>query len=149
MKSKVLPNVVLLEAVETFLAEGKTVRMIPKGSSMLPYIRGNRDSVVLAKPLRALQTGDIVLAKIRNGYLIHRIWALDGDRVTLMGDGNLKGKEICASKDVIGIVTEIVKPNGRGVRPGKGRFWRAMLPFRRGMLAIMKRTVYRKDTQNP
>ena len=149
MESKVLPNDVMLEMVGTFLAEGKSVRMTPKGCSMLPFIRGNRDNVILAKPSRALETGDIVLAKVRENYVMHRIWALDGDRIILMGDGNLKRRERCASKDVIGIVTEIVKPDGRRVRPGKGRFWRAMLPFRRWILAILRRTVYRKDNQYP
>ena len=55
--------------------------------------------------------------------------ALEGEKVTLLGDGNIAGTEECTLKDVMGTVIEI----GRGrrtVKPGKGRVWRALKPFR-------------------
>ncbi|MBP5487512.1 MAG: S24/S26 family peptidase [Bacteroidales bacterium] len=128
-------------AVRMLLDEGREVLFTPKGDSMLPFIKNGRDSVVLASLSRPLEVGDIILVKIGPKYIMHRIFALDGDRVTLMGDGNIIGKEFCTSSDVIGIVTEIHKENGKVVKPGKGRFWRSIRPLRRYILAFYKRVI--------
>lgn len=149
MESKVIPNDVLFETAGGFIAEGKSVLFIPEGRSMLPFIRGGRDSVVLTRPSAPLEVGDIVLARAGGRYVVHRIRAVEGDEVTLMGDGNLRGKEKCTTGDVIGIVTEIVKPGGRRVKPGKGFLWRKLLPARRLLLAVLKRTVFIEDYRNP
>ena len=121
------------------LDEGRTVRFTPLGSSMLPFIRGGRDSVVLCKK-DSVEIGDIVLARLQGRYVLHRVVGLDGEKVTLMGDGNIAGTEECTLKDVMGTVTEI----GRGkktVKPGKGRLWGALKPIRRYILAIYRRIV--------
>ncbi|MBQ8061926.1 MAG: S24/S26 family peptidase [Bacteroidales bacterium] len=128
-------------AVRMLLDEGKEVLFTPKGDSMLPFIKNGRDSVVLASLSRPLEVGDIILVKIGPKYIMHRIFALDGDRITLMGDGNIKGKEHCTLKDVIGIVTEIHKESGKVVKPGKGRFWRAIRPLRLFFLVFYKRVI--------
>ena len=128
-------------AVRMLLDEGREVLFTPKGDSMLPFIKNGRDSVVLASLSRPLEVGNIILVKIGPKYIMHRIFALDGDRITLMGDGNIIGKEYCTSNDVIGIVTEIHKENGKVVKPGKGRFWRAIRPLRRYVLAFYKRVI--------
>lgn len=145
MESKVIPQDVFFETVDRFLAEGKPVLFTPRGRSMLPFIRGGRDSVVLARPSDALEAGNIVLAKTGGRYVMHRIWAVEREEVTLMGDGNLKGREHCTTADVAGVVTEIVKPDGRRVKPGKGILWRRLLPVRRLLLAMLKRTVFIQD----
>ena len=44
-----LPNDVLLSRAEAFLKAGREVVIRTKGSSMLPFIHGDRDSVVLKK----------------------------------------------------------------------------------------------------
>ena len=128
-------------AVRMLLDEGREVLFTPKGDSMLPFIKNGRDSVVLASFSRPLEVGDIILVQIGPKYIMHRVFALDGDRITMMGDGNIKGKEYCTLKDVIGIVTEIHKENGKVVKPGKGRFWRAIRPLRRIILAFYKRVI--------
>ena len=149
MDDKVLPLHVLLDTVGDFLAEGRSVRFVPDGRSMLPFIRGGRDSVVLVGAGRSLEVGDIVLAQIHKEYVLHRIWALDGDAVTLMGDGNLRQREACGRSEVLGVVTEIVRPGGRRVKPGRGTLWRKLLPVRPLLLALLKRTVYRQDFRSP
>lgn len=123
------------------LAEGKDVEMTPKGNSMLPFIKGGRDSVVLTKPFRAFEVGDIVLAKVGDRFIMHRVFAVEGKKLTLMGDGNICGTEHCASDDVIALVTEIHKENGKKVIPGKAVFWRRIRLFRRYILAIYRRVI--------
>ena len=124
-----------------FISEGKDVVMTPKGSSMLPFIEGGKDSVVLTAPSRPLEVGDIVLAKVGERYIMHRVFAVEEDALTLMGDGNIRGTEHCSKGDVIGLVTEIHKAGGRKVVPGKARLWRWLRPFRRFILGIYKRVI--------
>ena len=144
MNKVVIPNAILLGEVRAMLAEGRDVVIPTKGNSMLPFIRGERDSVNLRK-LDTLEVGDIVLAEIREGvYVLHRVFALDGDRVTLMGDGT-RTVEHCRREDVAGTVMTILKD---GVRErdcrspralGRARAWRRLLPLRRIILGFYRR----------
>ena len=59
--------------------------------------------------------------------------------MTLMGDGNLQGTESALVCNVLGTVKGIVKPNGKCVRPKKGRLWFRLLPFRRRLLWIYRK----------
>ena len=138
MVKKTLPNDVLLGEVAAVLREGREAVIIPTGNSMLPFIRGGRDRVVLCRR-ETVAVGDIVLVHIGEQYLLHRVFAADGNALTLMGDGNLAGTERCRVDDVIGSVTEIIRPSGRHVRPGKARLWRALRPIRRYLLGIYRR----------
>ena len=139
MDKRVLPNNVLLEEAGQLLDEGREVTFTPLGSSMLPFIRGGKDSVTLRKKDSA-EVGDIVLVRLPGRYVLHRIIALDGKNVTLMGDGNLSGTEACTRADIMGTVTAIQRGK-RNVIPGRGRFWRALKPFRRYILGVYRRLI--------
>lgn len=144
MTRVVYPNDVLLPQIGELLAEGKMVTMSVKGVSMLPFIVGGRDSVTLKKEEK-LKVGDIALARIRKGFFVlHRITAIEGGNITMMGDGNIKGYENCSREDVLGIAVKIIR-NGKEVdcRTAshffKARIWRSLLPVRRYLLAIYRR----------
>ena len=139
MDKMVLPNDVFLEEVAVLLKEGREVSFSPKGSSMLPFIREGRDSVVLRKEPR-VQKGDIVLVRLPGRYVMHRIIRIEEDRLTLQGDGNLLGTESCTRGDVLGTVKTILR-NGKPRQPGDGRFWTVLKPFRRIILGIYRRIV--------
>ena len=144
MRRIVLPNDVLLPEVTRLLEAGETVTMKVKGDSMLPFITGDRDSVVLCRAV-ALKTGDIVLARLDDGrYVLHRITAIRGERFTLMGDGNLLGTETCTRQAIAGQAIRVIK-EGRMLdcttpaQLRKAKLWKTMLPIRRYLLAIYKR----------
>ena len=138
MDKRTLPNEVLLGEVAAVLRDGREAVIIPSGNSMLPFIRGGVDRVAIRRQAD-VAVGDIVLVKIDGRYLLHRVVAREGDALTLMGDGNLVGMEHCTLADVIGTVTEIIRPSGRRRTPGRARLWRLLRPFRRYLLAIYKR----------
>lgn len=139
MTEIILPDDVMMESFVALLDEGREVRFTPKGVSMRPFIEGGRDSVVLRKN-SAVTVGDIVLAKLESGsYVLHRVIKKSSERLTLMGDGNLSGTESALARDVLGTVTGIVKPNGKCVKPKKGRLWLKMLPFRKRLLWIYRK----------
>lgn len=134
-----LPNDVMMESIASLLAEGREVRFTPKGASMRPFIEGGRDSVILRKN-DVVEVGDIVLAKLNDGcFVLHRIIAKSGGSLTLMGDGNLRGTESALADNVLGTVIEIVKPNGKHVKPKKGKLWHRLLPLRKRLLWIYRK----------
>ena len=142
-----MPNDQLLPLVRQVVADGKTAVISVKGYSMRPFLEHLRDRVKLA-PWEELQVGDAVLAEINPGhFVLHRIIAIDGEQLTLMGDGNIRGTEQCRTKDVCGVVTEYLRPNGHVLLASdrrlqrRIRIWRRLLPIRRGLLFIYNLTV--------
>ena len=138
MDKRTLPNDVLLGEVAAVLREGREAVIIPTGNSMLPFIRGGVDRVVLRRR-EGVAVGDIVLARIGDRFILHRVIAADGGSLTLMGDGNVRGTESCFTEDVIGTVAEIIRPSGRVRFPGRARLWRMLKPIRRYLLALWHR----------
>ena len=140
MNKRVLSNDIILESVSEMLAEGREVVMTPKGSSMHPFIRGDVDSVALKKK-DTVAPGDIVLAKIGDRFIMHRVMSVKEDSVILMGDGNVRGTEQCTTGDIRGTVVSVIKPSGRRKAPGRGRIWKALMPVRRYLLAIYRKLI--------
>ena len=129
--------------------EGMAVTMLVKGRSMLPFILGGQESAVLTQP-GEIKTGDVVLARIDDRrYVLHRVMEVSADRVVLMGDGNIRGQEVCRPEDVLARADEVVGADGKHRRldtPRQKRrasIWRRLLPVRRWLLAIYKRTIIR------
>lgn len=140
MDKRVVANEVLLEEAAALMNEGREVTIKPLGSSMLPFIRGGRDSVRMRK-MPSVKVGDMLLVRLEGPrYVLHRLIAKDGDRLTLMGDGNLVGTESCTVEDVLGTVTAIER-GSRVVIPSNGRWWRRLKPFRRYILGIYRRII--------
>lgn len=138
MYKKVVANELMLEEAAQLMNEGREVSFTPLGSSMLPFIRGGKDSVTLSK-CGPSEVGDIALVRLPGPrYVLHRIVEVKDGRITLMGDGNIAGTEQCGEGDVLGKVTSINRGR-RTVIPGKARLWRSLKPIRRYLLAIYRR----------
>ena len=139
MEGFVSPDDQNLAQVPRLLEEGKEVVLKElKGNSMLPFIRGGKDSVSLRKP-EGIKVGDIVLAVFGGRPIVHRVIAINGTKVTLMGDGNLQGTEKGDLSEVMGIVDQIITPSGRCRKPGNGRMWRRLLPVRKYLLKVYRK----------
>lgn len=139
-----IPNAILLGMVRDTIREGHTATIWVKGFSMRPFLEHMRDKVVLAPITAPLAVGDAVLAEIsQDKYVLHRIINIEGEQVTLMGDGNLRGTEQCRVQDVAGIVTDYIRPN-RSFKADdpklirRVRLWRRLLPCRRLLLIVYK-----------
>jgi hypothetical protein len=136
-------NGVIEEAIR-LVDEGITVTFPVKGYSMLPFIIGGKESVILRAP-GLVEVGDVVLAWVDgNRYVVHRIIKLDYDRVTLMGDGNLT-TEHCALGDIKARVTHVVDAKDKTHylynrwRMLGAKVWYWLRPIRRYLLAIYRR----------
>ncbi len=136
---------VIIEEAIRMVGEGVSVTFPVRGFSMLPFIVGGRDSVILQRPGN-VRVGDVVLAWVEGErYVVHRIIQIAGERVTLMGDGNIAGVEHCRLSDVKAIATHVVKPSGRHRSLQSvwmmraARWWFAVRPVRRYILGIYRR----------
>ncbi len=140
MDKRIVANEILLEDAATLMKEGREVTIRPLGSSMLPFIRGGKDSVRMKK-MPTVAVGDMLLVRLPGPrYVLHRLIEKDGTQLTLMGDGNLQGTEHCTEADVLGTVTAIERGK-RVVIPGNGLWWRRLKPIRRYILAIYRRII--------
>ncbi len=138
-------NEIIRNAIQ-LVNEGMRVTFPVKGYSMLPFIIGSKESVDLVKPKHP-KVGDVVLAWVEGcRYVVHRIIRIDGNMVTLMGDGNIAGVEHCTLDDVAAIAINVVNPQGKHKplyapwRIKASRLWWRLLPVRRWILAIYRRT---------
>ena len=130
------------------VGEGVSVTLPVNGRSMLPFIIGGRESVILQKPEK-LKVGDVVLASIppHGRYVVHRIINISGDKVTLMGDGNLVGTEHCTLADVKAKATHVVDAKEHRHylyapwRCRAAKAWWHLLPIRRYLLFIYKKVI--------
>ena len=144
----IIDNDTFFADVQRMLDEGKRVTIPVKGSSMLPFIRGGKDLVVLEKAGEVLRADDIVLFHVgpREGgrYVMHRILSIDGDAVDIQGDGVPKTHEHVRRNQVIAKAVEILRDGKRRVdpySPGQRRlvhFWQWLRPVRRYILFIYR-----------
>ena len=88
--------------------------------------------------LRPIESGDIrkynvVMADAGNSFVVHRIVAVDGENVTLLGDGNIRTPEKVTRDKIYGIV------DCSALHLFFAKIWVKMQPLRRFPLAILRR----------
>ena len=141
----VIPNDILFEEVERLIAAGERVLIRLKGESMTPMMHSGRDVVELG-PLADgdLRRGAVALCRYRGSHILHRIVKVEGEKLTLMGDGNLR-PEYVAAGDVVAVMRSLHKPSGRVIDAAScgWRFyscvWMALRPLRRYLLGVYRR----------
>ena len=135
---------IIREAIR-LVDEGVAVTFPVNGRSMLPFIIGGKESVILMKP-DGVALGDVVLAWVDGcRFVVHRVIRLEGSAVTLMGDGNIAGTEHCDVADVKAKAVYVVDSRGRRRplyskwRSRGAKLWYRLRPVRRYILAIYRR----------
>ena len=140
-----LDNAEFLPVVCQQINEGHSVTITARGNSMRPFIESDRDSVILSRcnPLQC-RVGDVVLAEVAKGhFILHRIDAINGDDVTLRGDGNYPGTERCRRNDIRALMSAVIRRGHLHHTSGRlwrtySRLWVTMLPLRRYLLALYR-----------
>ena len=125
IKTVQMPNDVFLPFVIEQLKEGHTATLPLRGRSMP-------------------QVGDAVLAEISKGcFVLHRIIRINGNQVTLRGDGNLND-EHCLLSDVRAKAVGFYRKDRKTLDRTDGRKWRLyswwwtrLYPLRRYLLFII------------
>ena len=93
------------DTIRLILESGGEFRMYPKGTSMLPLIVQERDSVTLIKPDGPLKRNDIAFYMRDSGqYVLHRVMSADNGEYTMCGDNQLQLEQGIKDKNIIGVV---------------------------------------------
>jgi len=137
-------NIVLLPEIVKMMNEGHTVTLRLRGFSMRPFLEDNRDKALLTKA-KNIRVGDAVLAEIGpKHFVLHRIIKIEGDNITLRGDGNLNA-EYCKINDVKGRALGFYRKGHKSIDKTNGVKWRIysfvwmfLYPIRRYLLAAYR-----------
>lgn len=142
-------NSLYVAALRQQLAEVREVEIPVRGWSMRIFVEHERDKAILTlcQPER-LKVNDVILAQIEaptETYVLHRIIRADGDRLTLMGDGNLRGTETCRRQDVVAQVIAFRRADSPQPDYLTGRKWRIyswwwtrLRPIRRPLILVWR-----------
>lgn len=148
INKETLPNKIFFGAIKSTLNEGKSATFRVKGKSMRLFLEDERDIVkIVAVTKGDIKVKDVVLAELTTDtYVLHRVIKHEGNMVTLMGDGNVKGTETCHEEQIVGKVTEFYRKGRKEPDSVNGLKWRiyssvwlALKPFRRYILGIYRR----------
>lgn len=138
----------VLDNIENLVEEGGNFRMVVTGYSMLPLLGYGRDHIIVHR----VGTDEPLLGRIamfrtpNRRIIVHRVIAVDGDKIIFQGDGNIYQREECQREDVIGVVDTVIRQSGKEVScttdawRRRERIWLGQpLIVRRYALAIMRR----------
>ena len=125
-----------IDIIEEILASGGTLRIYPRGTSMLPFIVEGRDSVELRAYDREPRKNDIAFYKRDNGqFVLHRIVRTGNDGIYTMCGDNQTALEKGIREDQIIAFAETVYRKNRVINDKNFRyrvylfFW-GIMPFR-------------------
>lgn len=95
----------LMPLIREQLDRGQSVRMMPRGVSMMPMLRQGVDSVVLSPLPERLKKYDLPLYQRENGqYVLHRVIRA-GETYTCMGDNQFTPEPGLKHGQMIALVT--------------------------------------------
>lgn len=111
MSNKVISMQELGEIIKEQLNNGGKVKFTPKGRSMLPMLRDNKDTVVLEHPQGRLKKYDLPLYQLSDGtYILHRVVKVCSDGSYVMcGDNRIVYEYGIRDENIVGLVTEFTR----------------------------------------
>ena len=137
-----IPNQLFFAEVQAQIQQGKKVKIRVRGNSMLPFIRNNDEALLIPPTPEHIKKGTPVVAQTDEmGIVLHRIYHIEGNRITLLGDGNVNQFEHTSPDRIIATVSHYY----RGKHTIKinswymyliGRLWMAAHPWRRKVLTL-------------
>lgn len=117
MEKMVVDNDTFFAQVLEVLDQGKQVTIPVKGYSMLPFIRGGKDLVVLEKASGDIVKDDIVLFRYGGRYVMHRVLRAEGGKYDIQGDGVWLGHEYPVRDQILARATCILRAGKKPVDP--------------------------------
>ena len=137
MTQETLTRSIPMETWYELAREGSAppVTICLEGDSMRPLIRRGKDPVTIIPLDRPLHKGDVVLFRLGEKYIVHRVWKLAEGRVRTFGDNCWNPDPWIPESQVLGLVVKY-RRDGKVRRldtPGArnwGKAWMAVHPIR-------------------
>ena len=115
-------DTILSLAIEQ-LAAGERVWLAFDGRSMLPTLSSS-DKVLLAPLVGEPQAGDVLLFRMGDRFVVHRLLRHEGEEYVLRGDNNMGTERVPASA-LLGKVVSVKRKSGRLIST-ESRQWRCL-----------------------
>lgn len=139
-----------VDRFEETVEYGECFKIRVTGHSMLPLLGYGRDTIIIRRTrLDESIVGRIAMYRLGpKHYVTHRVISVDGDTVTLLGDGRITKDEPIRRDMIVGVVESVIRQNGR-LLSCTSRTWRLkerlwlMQPMivRRYALALLHRWI--------
>ena len=130
--------------IRALLEEDIPCHLTVTGNSMRPFLRHQRDGVILTPVSGEIRRGDILFyLRAPGAPILHRVHRVEGDRLIMCGDAQT-GLEPIARAQVLGIVSHI-KREGRVIPCADRRLkllvalWMLLKPVRPYLLALLNK----------
>lgn len=139
-----IDNETYFKLVVQELEAGNEVRIPVIGRSMEPFLR-ERDEVLLhTAKIADITVGDIVLARWKQRYVLHRVVRKNADGLWLVGDNNLAQIEKIAATDLVAVLFEARRggkllPVSSTFNKNLGMLWYHLRFPRRVVVAVKRR----------
>lgn len=136
---------VLLKAYGQLLSDESvdSLPLVISGNSMSPFLIHGRDTVYLSRVKGPIKRGHMLLYRRDSGqYVLHRVYRVDGDSLTMIGDAQTVLEPGIRQDQVMAIVTSVVR---KGKKQAPGSFWWEFFEkvwIRMVPLRTMMRSVY-------
>ena len=138
-----IPNPLFFKEVKAQLDQGKKVKIRVRGSSMLPFLRDNDEALLIPPTTDKIKKGTPIIADTEElGIVLHRIYNIEDNRITLLGDGNTNQFEHTTIDKIIAIVSHFYRGK-HTLRTDSltmqiaGRIWMAAHPWRRYIVLLL------------
>ncbi len=139
---KMLDTQQLLEAYRELLPQVESLPLVVSGSSMVPFLVPDRDSVRLCSIHKPLRVGDVVLYRRDNGaYILHRICKCRGDLFSMVGDAQWVVEPDIRREQIFALVCQVER-KGKVLIPGCfwwdffEKIWVRVIPLRPLLLRL-------------
>lgn len=135
-----------LDMVKGLVQEGNDVSVRISGSSMSPFLAGQRDIILISPITCPLKRGDMALFQRTTGqYVMHRIRYVrkkkGREQYYFIGDAQIHTEGPIERNQICGIITAVQR-KGKWWKPGSFWWeffrvvWLRMIPLRRPMMNI-------------
>ncbi len=143
-----VPGNKLVPHIKNVLSSGKDFKLMVTGTSMVPFLGDNRDSVLLTAVSNiGIKKGEIVFIQRSSGaYILHRVIKILPDNKFLMNGDAQTSIETVRNDQVFACVKTIYR---KGLTFGHrnlvyvllSRIWMLLLPYRRNIFRLYSRII--------
>lgn len=149
MNRKLTPEEAL-PRIRAVLELGQPCRLVVTGTSMVPFLRHEKDVVLLAPFRGQARPGDI-LFYLRGAHrpILHRVHRIEADGTLLICGDNQTRLEPVRPSQILAVVSRVER-NGRSIDCTRlpwrllSRMWMALLPVRGPLLRMLHWCAKRK-----
>ncbi len=132
-----MPAPGMLSAANEMLSENRDIIIKVRGSSMYPFLRNKKDSVLIVPAKnKKIKPGDIVfLCTPSQSFILHRVIYRNADGYYVSGDAQKVSSGPFRKEQIVGVVTKIWKGK-KQINPRTGicyisaLLWIVLLPYR-------------------